>query len=286
MATTIVALAGAPWAPLEAAQPSLKTPTEAAAAWASDQPPAPALAPPDTVAGSWISDSAATPPQPPIAVRGGQAYVSDEVVPAATPYEAMASDCPPPAMPGGHPSHGCASQDRGFGDLWSEVNHCRRGWVRFDFLSWEAKGSNLPPLVTTSPLGTPQDQAGVLPESVTTAVLFGNEDVDNDERNGGRLSVGYWLVEGQFVGIQADCFGLEDQSSSFFASSTFSDGIQPEDQILARPFFNAETGLQDSALVAFPDFSVGGVLLDLDGSIDIRTSSEIDSADLLLRKLL
>ena len=287
LAAALVALASGRWAALEAAPPSLQTPRAAAGAWASDQPPPPALVPPDTVAGSWISDDAATPPQPPVNVRGGQAYVSDESVPTAQAYEAIASDCAPPAMRGGHPSHGlCRSQEGGYGDLWSEVNHCQRGWVRFDALSWQAKGSDLPPLVTTSPLGTPQDQAGVLPESVTTAVLFGNEEIDGDERMGSRLSVGYWLVEGQFVGIEANYFRLENESSSFFASSTFSDGTQPEDQILARPFFNAETGLQDSALVAFPDFSVGGVLLDLDGSVDIRTDSETDSAALLVRKLL
>lgn len=263
---------------LEAATPSLKTP-RMAGSWASDQPEPPSLAPPASTEGTWVSDSGSD--EPTSNTEDG-AFVTD-----AGPYgsASTAESCDMPQ--GGHGRGGhCSAQGGGFGDLWSEVNQCSRGWVRFDALNWETKGSGLPPLVTTSPLGTPQDQAGVLPESVTTAILFGGDEIAEDAQPGGRISLGYWLVEGQFLGLEANYFRLEQSSSNFFASSTFSDGTQPEDQILARPFFNAETGLQDSALVAFPDFSVGGILVDLDGSIDIQTQNEIESAGLLVRKLL
>ena len=65
-------------------------------------------------------------------------------------------------------------------------------WVEADGLGWSVKGDHLPALVTTSPAGTPQAQAGVL-GLPTTTVLFGNSDVNDDWRAGGRITAGYWF---------------------------------------------------------------------------------------------
>ena len=43
-------------------------------------------------------------------------------------------------------------------------------WVSFEFLLWWRRGDDMPPLVTTSPVGTPVGSAGVLGLSTTTPV--------------------------------------------------------------------------------------------------------------------
>ena len=50
-----------------------------------------------------------------------------------------------------------------------------RVWLRADYLMWFTTGTRLPPLVTTSPQGTPANQAGVLGAPGTT-ILFGGSD--------------------------------------------------------------------------------------------------------------
>lgn len=169
-------------------------------------------------------------------------------------------------------------------DLWHELHAHRRIWTRLQYLSmWESQGSKLPALVTTSPPGTPQDQAGVLPEGANTTILFGNDTVGLDTRNGGRIDLGYWLVDGEFFGIEGHYFGLKEQSDDFATDS----GINP---IIGRPFLNVDPNLpapaQDADLVAFPDFVLGGITGNLTGAIQVRTASDIISAGALYRHLI
>ena len=58
--------------------------------------------------------------------------------------------------------------------LWNELYSCRKYWVGVDYLGFWVKGNHIPPLVTTSPLGTPQNQAGVLGQP-GTSILFGDQ---------------------------------------------------------------------------------------------------------------
>jgi hypothetical protein len=117
--------------------------------------------------------------------------------------------------------------------------------VRGEYLLWWTKSLPVPPLITTSPQGTPVGQAGVL-GLPTTTVLFGGHDLLNDVRSGGRFTVGGWLDDCQTIGVEGYFFGLEGISDNFSAASN-------GNPILARPFFNVQTGQQDSLLIAFPD---------------------------------
>ena len=126
-----------------------------------------------------------------------------------------------------------------------------RFWAEMEYLAWSVKGDRLPPLVTTSPTGTPLAQAGVLGSSSTT-VLFGDSSVNGGWRSGGRLRAGYWFDPQHQSGIEASFFGLERASTGFSAGSTGA-------PILARPFFNTATGLQSAAFIAFPDIASGAV---------------------------
>jgi hypothetical protein len=124
-----------------------------------------------------------------------------------------------------------------------------RVWADVDFLLWWVKGDHLPPLVTTSPVGTPQSQAGVLGAPGTT-VLFGDSAVNGGVRSGIRVRGGYWCDCEQTIGIEGDFFILESLADHFNAASN-------GNPILARPFFNAVTNQQDSELVAFPGLVSG-----------------------------
>jgi hypothetical protein len=130
------------------------------------------------------------------------------------------------------------------------------------------KGASVPPLVTTSPPGTPREQAGVLGAPGTT-VLFGGSDVDSGLRSGGRFALGAWLNCGQTIGVEGGTFFLENRSAGFSAAST-------GDPILARPFLDATTNRQASELVALPGL--------LSGSVSASASSTgLVGADALLR---
>jgi len=131
-----------------------------------------------------------------------------------------------------------------------------RIWGQVDALMWWTKELALPPLVTTSPPGTPQTQAGVI-GAAGTQTLFGNEDLFTDPRGGGRVRLCGWLGARRWVGLELDYTALEDADTDFLAASV-------GDQILARPFFNVgdNTLSSDSALVAYPNLLVGTIYVD------------------------
>jgi hypothetical protein len=124
-------------------------------------------------------------------------------------------------------------------------------WVTGEYLLWWLRGDRLPPLVTTSPSGTPVTAAGVL-GAPGTQVLFGDQRVNGDSRSGGRITAGYWLDHGCTWGIEARFFMLEGLNDSFDAQS-------PGAPILARPFLHTASGEATSELVAFPGILAGSV---------------------------
>ena len=81
-------------------------------------------------------------------------------------------------------------------------------------------------------------------------MLLGNEELNNGFRPGGRISFGTWLDACDNFGVEFNYLGLGRSSDRF---SRTSDGSP----ILARPFFDAESGAQDSHLIAYPDLQQG-----------------------------
>ena len=121
--------------------------------------------------------------------------------------------------------------------------------VRMEYLMWWGGGQDLPAIFTTSPDGTARADAGVL-GAPGTRTLFGGGDVGENFRNGGRLTLDYLLSPACGRRIVTRFYALEDDRETF---SAVSDG----DPIIARPFFNVQTGNQDSLLVAFPGVATG-----------------------------
>jgi Putative beta barrel porin-7 (BBP7) len=157
----------------------------------------------------------------------------------------------------------------GYGDLCYQ--NCGRmyislpahGWVHAEGLTWYQSGMRLPPLVTTSPTGTARSAAGVL-QRTTTSVLFGNDEESLTDASGGfRIRFGTWLGSVPRLGIEGEYVGLSDKSESFSDSSTGATGSR----ILARPFFNTLTGVEDAELIAFPNVVRGSIRVDLANSL-------------------
>jgi hypothetical protein len=129
-----------------------------------------------------------------------------------------------------------------------------RFWFSAEYLLWNFREQDAPPLVTTSPAGTPRAAAGVL-GFPTTTVLFGDDELENDLRSGGRFTVGFWLPRRDGVGLEASYFFTGRREGRFSATSA---GVP----ILARPIVNAVTGANEAQLVAFPGVVSGNITVD------------------------
>ncbi|MDX1944435.1 MAG: BBP7 family outer membrane beta-barrel protein [Pirellulaceae bacterium] len=144
-------------------------------------------------------------------------------------------------------------------------SHCCRRldiWGSAEALLWWAKGTHAPPLVTTSPQGTPQSAAGVLPGA---DILFGSTHLGDDVQLGGRLTLGVWLDEEHNVAVASRFYGTGGDTKQFRASS---DG----NPILARPFYNVLLDQPDALLIAFDD-PMGTDIVDGDINIKFRNQN-------------
>jgi hypothetical protein len=105
----------------------------------------------------------------------------------------------------------------------------------------------------------------------STSILFGDTRVNGNIRSGGRFTLGYWIDSIRHLGIEANYLFIGRDTDRYGAAS---DG----DPILARPFFDIETGTEVAHLVAFDPTR--------QGSIDITATNGFQSAELALRRAL
>jgi hypothetical protein len=123
--------------------------------------------------------------------------------------------------------------------------------VRGEFLLWWIKDSQVPPLVTS---GAPGATAlpGVIGQPGTT-VLFSGSDVENQVREGGRFTAGFWLNDSRTIGLEGSYFFLGSRSLRFDDSSNGALGSA----MIARPFYDVIGNMQNAELVAFPGIAAG-----------------------------
>ena len=145
-----------------------------------------------------------------------------------------------------------------------------RLWLNADYLSWQLSGTDLPPLVTASPAGTPVSNAGVLGDP-TTQILSGNAEVNNGWRSGFRLQGGYWLDACQTWAITGEYFDVGSDDYRF------AQGSDPT-LIITRPFYNTELDTEDTELVYLDG--------ELDGDVRVSASDEFRGAYLGLQRCL
>ena len=177
---------------------------------------------------------------------------------------APTSNAPWAAVPGG-PVQDC--------NVCPEEPRCATGrfWLRGEYLLWWTQGSQLPPLVTTGLPGA-APLPGALGQTGTT-VIYGGSDGDDRPRSGGRFTAGFWVGSCRPIGIDASYFFLASRTTQFDAASNGAFGSP----LIARPFFDVMTGLQNAELVAFPALAGGTNILTAGGlglaSGDIHASS-------------
>jgi len=150
-------------------------------------------------------------------------------------------------------------------------------WGRAEYLHWWTDGMNVPPLVTTSPDGTLQDQAGVLGEP-GTSILFGDSGLNRDARSGGRFTLGMWFDPCRYRGLEVTYLALAEETDTFDASGD-------DFAILARPFFNVQPtdaigAIQpsrfDARLIAFDEI--------VEGSVAVSAKTGFEELEILLRQ--
>lgn len=147
---------------------------------------------------------------------------------------------------------------------------CVNWWFGGDYLVWQTNGTDLPPLVTTSPATTPLADAGSL-DDPNTQIVSGNRDVADDWRNGFRVYGGFYLDPCRRLALVGDYFQTGRDSYDFT-------GTPDASLIMTRPFFNTETSEDDAELVSVPN--------ELDGTVTVSAYDDFQGAGLGLQQCL
>jgi putative beta barrel porin BBP7 len=194
-----------------------------------------------------------------------------EQLPGATAGDVVSQEGVFAPFPGKSP---CGEFDSPYNNYFGDTRINRsfflgRLWMEAEYLAWASKGTHLPPLVTTSPAGTAEADAGVLGLPGTT-ILFGNTTVHDTLRSGARLNFGYWFTPEHIQGLEAHFLWLDGRNIDFNASSD-------EQPILAHPIIDTVTGA-DRILVAFPGVQ--------EGSTRVRSDMGLFGLELLGRHMM
>ena len=150
-----------------------------------------------------------------------------------------------------------------------ESGPARGFWGRAEYLYWWVQGQQTPALVTTSPVGTAQAAAGVLPGATT---LFGGNQINGQGRSGGRMTFGYWFDPHETVGVESTTLFLQT------ANTSYNSGGSSGTPILARPFANAATGINDANLIAFPGL--------VSGQIGVAATTKVFGTEVNFRRMI
>lgn len=157
-------------------------------------------------------------------------------------------------------------------DLATDIALRRRVYVQGEYIGWWSSGNPVPVLVTTFPPGTAIGD--VVAGGVGEEVLFGGGKVDTQLQNGARFNVGIWLNDGQTWAVEEQVFFLSQIGTSFGTES-------PDTPIIAIPFNNVTPpppDVPDALIVAYPGIA--------DGSVNVNTTTKIQGAGILLRRVL
>jgi hypothetical protein len=143
--------------------------------------------------------------------------------------------------------------------------------VRGEYLLWWADGMAIPPLVVRGEV----NDNGTVPTNDdffdNAFVVYGNQDILDEARSGGRLTLTYWLDDYGRHAVEGDYFGFGQIESQFVDGG---DGTFP---IVGRPFFDIL-----NAVLAVQDVSFPGIR----GTVTVDADSTFQSAGIRLRRSL
>lgn len=129
---------------------------------------------------------------------------------------------------------------------------CNNFWLDADYLYWKIKDSPEPvPLVLNQPIrGGP------------STVVLGNKKIDLGWRSGAKFALGYWFDDSHCLGCEVNYFFLPKESKRNTVASDANGSPR-----LRVPFFNVQTGLEDSIPLSTPAVFRGIALLKVDNSM-------------------
>ena len=140
-------------------------------------------------------------------------------------------------------------------------------WVDAEYLLLSIDRYSIPSLVTSSSVGTPSSNAGVL-NSPNTTPLLGTE-YGKASQSGFKFGVGGWLDRNHESGFEVNYFGLPSQSERH----TFDSNQFP---ILARPVFDSTLDREAASLISYPNV--------LRGNLSVIGSTDLQMVDALFRE--
>lgn len=130
-------------------------------------------------------------------------------------------------------------------------------YARGEYLNWWFSGMSIPPLVVNA--GVNDSTIPPVP-APPVSIVFGNEDVLDDDRSGGRITLGYFLDDYGKWGIEGDYLEFGEETL------TFTDGGDGVTTYVGRPYIDATTGLPAVEDVALVDVITGDVAVTIDSS--------------------
>jgi hypothetical protein len=107
----------------------------------------------------------------------------------------------------------------------------------------------LPPLVTTSPVGTPPNEAGQIGQPGTT-VLFGDQSANGGVKMGTRITIGAWIAPS--ARFELEWFGLGGNNTSFSTDTS-------TNPIIVAPHFDLSNGQQSGYLLGYPGVGLASI---------------------------
>jgi hypothetical protein len=146
-----------------------------------------------------------------------------------------------------------------------------------EYLLWWVRGFYLPPLVTTGPATVNEDIRGALGAPGTT-LLFGNTNTPSGPISGARFTAGWFLGPCSPWAVEVSGFFLGRQTGDFNTNSA-------QNPVIARPFFNVNTGMFDRELTATPGILPTDAFM-LRGAIDVHSTSQLWGLEANLKRIL
>jgi hypothetical protein len=120
-----------------------------------------------------------------------------------------------------------------------------RFWVNADYMLATLRGTQTPPLITTSPNNIARANAGVV--GTNSDIVFGGGNLDTNSQSGVRVFLGTWFPSNNHRGFEIGGFVLGQRTVNGGAFGTgATDSIA-----VGRPFIETNTGVETAALSAF-----------------------------------
>jgi hypothetical protein len=217
---------------------------------------------------------------PPPSDFGGEPMTGDPYLAEPGYGPAYGPECGPCGPGCGPCGPDCGPGGPGCGE-WCGPTMCRRSpglWVDADTLLWWMRGMHVPPLVTTGPGptsgGTPTAADSGGPGEPLTQIVFGDTDINDRLRAGGRIQFGLWLDCCQRVALEGEYFALGQDGTHF---RMWSDGTP----VLSRPFYDMSSGVPVPAIesIASPRFAADSI----DGAVSVDALTRFQGAGARLR---